>query len=236
MLKNRLLQLFKDNAGKGYGLRSEASGDVPAIYLYDAIGEWYGVTARDFARELNSIKADTVDLFIDSPGGDVFDARAIATTIQRSGKTVNAKIDGVCASAATTVALACSSAEMAAGTRFMIHNAWTLGIGNAAEFRSLAALLDGVDDDIAADYIAKTGKTMEDIKSMMAAETWMSAQEALNAKFVDSIFDGRTKNAMRWDLSAYDNAPKDMDPQEEEPTVYDRDRYERRLFLVENAR
>ena len=234
MLKNKLLQLFQQNATKKNGIRSESSDDSASIYLYDAIGDWYGVSAKDFAQELSACTCDTINIYIDSPGGDVFEARAMATSIKRCGKNVVAHIDGLCASAATTVAMACSSVEMATGTRFMIHKAWTLAIGNCDETTKMAELLSKIDDDISADYAAKTGKGVDEIMQMMAAETWLSAQEALDMGFADSILgcgpDKSKKNAIKWDLSAYANAPKE---EIQEPIEYDRDSFERPLKPME---
>jgi ATP-dependent protease ClpP protease subunit len=235
MLKSKLMQLFKDNAKAGQGVRAEASDNEATIYLYDAIGDWYGVSAKDFCKELAGIDAETVHLRINSPGGDVFEARAMATAIKQCGKSVVAHIDGVCASAATYVALAAASVEMADGSFFMIHKAWALSVGNSDDLRDLAALLDKVDDSIVADYVAKTGKCADEIMEMMTAETWMTAQEALSFGFVDSVFDGKVEDSARWDLSAYEKTPAALIKQQDEP-VYDRDRFEKRLFLVENAR
>lgn len=235
MLKSKLMQLFKDNAASGQGVRAEVSENEATLYLYDAIGDWYGVSAKDFCKALAGVDAETVHLRINSPGGDVFEARAIATAIKQCGKTVVAHIDGVCASAATYVALAAGTVEMADGSFFMIHKAWAWTAGNSDELRDLAGLLDKVDDSIVSDYVAKCGKGADEVKKMMADETWMTAQEALEFGFVDSVFDGKVEDSARWNLSAYEKAPAALIKQQDDP-VYDRDRFEKRLFLVENTR
>lgn len=234
MLKNKLMQLLKNNAEKGEPIHAEKKGDEATLYLYDAIGDWYGVSAKDFCKALAGIDAGTIHLRINSPGGDVFEARTIATALKQCGKTVVAHIDGVCASAATYVALAASSVEMAQGSFFMIHQAWAGIIGNSAELRDLAALLDKVDDSIIADYVAKSGEDADSIKQLMAAETWMTAQEALDFGFVDSVYDGKTADCSRWDLSAYENAPLELKNQDDDSEEM-RKRFEKRLFLVENT-
>jgi len=157
--------------------------------LYDAIG-CCGLNAEDFAKELKALKAKTINLRINSPGGDVFAARAMVAAIRdvrASGRSVIAHIDGLAASAATYVAIAADEVRAEPGSFFMIHNAWGLAIGNADELRETAALLDKVDDTIVADYAKKTGKTDDQIRSWMAAETWFTAEEAQAEGFIDSV-------------------------------------------------
>lgn len=247
MIKNRLMQLFKDNQGTGAGIRSEVNGDEATMYLYDAIGDWYGVSAKDFISELNGTTAGTVHLRINSPGGDVFDARTMATAIQQSGKKVVAHIDGLCASAATYIATSCSEVEMAEGSFFMIHQAWTLAMGNSEEMSATADLLSKIDASIINSYAKKTKEkcSAEEIQQMMADETWMSAEEALDKGFVDRIFEGETASNL-WNISAYDKAPdsyvrnflaKTKDPvADEEIPLYNRERFERRFALIEALR
>lgn len=234
MLKSKLMQLLKNNSEKGEAIRAEKKGDEATLYLYDAIGDWYGVSAKDFCKALDGIDAGTIHLRINSPGGDVFEARTIATALKQCGKTVVAHIDGVCASAATYVALAASSVEMAQGSFFMIHQAWAGIIGNSAELRDLAALLDKVDDSIIADYVAKSGKDADLIKQLMAAETWMTAQEALDFGFINSVYDGKPEDCTKWDLSAYENAPVELKNHDDD-SGYDRESFVKRLFIVEDT-
>jgi len=234
MKKNRLMQLFQNNANvprEPIAIKVEATGeDESTIYLYDAIGDWFGVSAKEFVKELTAIKSGTIHLRINSPGGDVFEARTIATAISQCGKKVKSHIDGVCASAATYVALAASEVEMAQGSFFMIHNAWTMTYGNAEEMRSTAALLDQIDASIVTDYAKKTGKGKEEIGAMMAAETWLTADDALAAGFIDSVYDG-DKVENKWNLSAYENVPEKLAKTTQ--TVYDREKFEKRLQLIE---
>ncbi len=135
---------------------------------------------------------------------------------------VTAQIDGLAASAATYVAMAAKSISMVDGGFMMIHNAWTLAFGNKNDFIELADLLDKFDESILNDYIKKTGKSKAELAAMMDAETWMSAQEAKDMGFIDSIFDGdisapdqSASNA--WDLSAFDNTPKALTEPKQEP-------------------
>jgi ATP-dependent Clp protease, protease subunit len=238
MLKNRLLQLFKDNADIGPKmLKTERTDTEATMYLYDAIGDWYGLNASEFIKELAGVDAETIHLRINSPGGDVFDARAIATAIKQKGNVI-AHIDGVCASAATYIATSCNEVEMAEGSFFMIHKAWTLAMGNADDMRSTADLLEKVDGSIVNDFCKKTGKDAEEISQMMAAETWMTASEALENGFVDRIFDGEDVEN-KWNLSAYDNVPDSVLSgtknaiANDVPLWYDREKYEKRLNLIE---
>ena len=227
-MKNKLIQMLQANANRPKPSNASTATDV---YLYDVIGDWYGVTASDFVEAVKGADSGAFTLHINSPGGDVFDARAIATAIKSHPAKVTAVIEGVCASAATYVALAADEVKMADGALFMIHNAWTLALGNADDMDHTAALLRKVDSSILDDYVAKTGKDREEIAAAMAAETWYDANEAKEFGFVDEVLHAKAAKNM-WDLSAYDNAPKVVENSND--IVDNREKFERRLRLIES--
>ncbi|KAF0234094.1 MAG: peptidase S14 [Desulfovibrionaceae bacterium] len=182
----------KNRIASGQPLRlspqAKADGDEATIYLYDAIGGWFGIAAADFVQELNGLKAKTIHLRINSPGGSVFEAEAIQTAIQQHTAKVVAHVDGMAASAATYVALAADEIEISDGAMFMIHRASGLSWGNAEDLLHLATLLEKIDANIVSDYQRKTGKSPEQLMDWMKAETWFSAAEALENGFVDRIY------------------------------------------------
>ncbi len=151
--------------------------------------------------------AEVLNVYINSPGGDVFEGRAIMAELQRfSGKTI-AHIDSLCASAATSIALACNEVSMSDGAFFMIHNASGLAWGDKNVMRDTADLLEKVEGSIIGDYTKKTGKEEAVIVSWMNDETWFTAQEALDNGFIDRIAADKTaKNT--WNLAAFDKAPQ----------------------------
>jgi ATP-dependent Clp protease protease subunit len=213
MNNRKLLQLLANNEGKGKPLNVAMSedGSEASVYVYDAIDAYWGVSAKAFADALNGIKAPVIHLRINSPGGDVFEARAMKTALQEHPSRIVAHIDGLAASAASFLMLGADEIKAAPGSFVMIHNAWSFVVGNAESMRHQAKLLDKVDDTIMRDYTAKTGQTQRQIKEWMGAETWFTAQEALDAKFIDGIAEKPAKataNAALFNLSAYQNAPK----------------------------
>jgi ATP-dependent protease ClpP protease subunit len=176
--------------GKALLLSPQAKddGEEATLYVYDAIGAWFGIAAADFVAALADIKAKTIHLRINSPGGSVFEAEAMQTALQQHPARVIAHIDGMAASAATGLAIGAEEIEISDGGMFMIHNAWNIAIGNADDMLEMAALLEKVDANIAADYQRKTGASAEQIAEWMKAETWFSAAEALEHGFVDRIY------------------------------------------------
>jgi len=182
----------KARAAKGKPLllspQAKTDGDEATVYVYDAIGSWFGIAAADFVSALADIKAKTIHLRINSPGGSVMEAEAIQTALQQHPARIIAHIDGWAASAATFVALAADEIEIADGGFFMIHRAWGVAIGNVDDMVELATILEKMDANISADYQRKTGASAEQIAEWMAAETWFSAAEALEHGFVDRIY------------------------------------------------
>lgn len=218
-MKHKLLQLIKDNARAEDkpAIRLEAAGDIAHVYVYDVIDQWWGASAAGLVEALTAAGGKDVHLHINSPGGDVFESSAMASAIAAYTGTVTAIIDGIAASAATRLALACKEVRMADTGLFMIHNSWTLAWGNKTELRDTANLLDKVDGTIAADYTRKTGKAQAEIVAWMEAETWFTAAEAKDAGFVDTTFvasQGDNAQARaeaqpgRWNLSAYAHPPE----------------------------
>jgi ATP-dependent protease ClpP protease subunit len=212
-MSKQLLQLLRDNAQRNsVAIRTEMNGNTPEIFLYDVIDAYFGIGASDFIAELDKYAGQKVVLRINSPGGDVFEARAMATAIAKHGD-VHAKIDSLAASAATYVATACKTVEIAQGGFFMIHYAWTFAYGNKDDLTKTSSLLDKVDQSIIADYVRKSGAQSGAIEQWMADETWFTADEAKQNGFVDSIFAPDEKApppAARaaWNVSAYSKAPK----------------------------
>lgn len=229
----KLLQLLQNNLTTKRDARIVQAGREATVYLYDIIGEdWFGgVSAKDLVPQLAALDVDTIHLRINSPGGDVFDGRAMANALRNHKAHIVAHIDGQAASAATYVALAADEVEIAEGGFFMIHNAWTMSMGNAEDFKKSAALLDQIDASIVADYQRKTGKDSEQIAQWMHDTTWFSAEDALAHGFVDRIAQGQKAAKNQWNLAAYGNAPAAL-VAEPEPE-FDRSALERRLSLLE---
>ena len=209
-----LKRLMFMNRGRGQPIAVNAVNDEATIYLYDAIvaneieAQWFGGVAADyFVKTLASIDSPIVNIRINSPGGDVFAGRAIENAIRQSDKTIVAHIDGFAASAASYVALAADSVQIAPGGFFMIHNAWTFAMGDAYELMQTADLLDKIDESLIKTYAKETGQDPAQIAEWMKAETWFSAEEAIQYGFADAISEASPKDMAKWDLSAYKHAP-----------------------------
>ncbi|GAA0493684.1 head maturation protease, ClpP-related [Pigmentiphaga daeguensis] len=239
----KLLQLARDNAAQSRPLNivTAADADEATIYLYGVIGGWWGdIDAEAFSKEIAAIKASIIHVRINSPGGDVFDARAMMTAARAHSAKIIAHIDGLAASAATAFAMAADEVEISQGSRFMIHRAWTVSIGNQNDMREAAELLDGIDNDLATDYAIRSGQERDQIMSWMDAETWMNADEAVERGFADRVVqvvkekEGASSASNVWNLSAYKNAPKDLLQQRPEANAH-RATLERRLAFLERA-
>ncbi|PJL04004.1 peptidase S14 [Stenotrophomonas maltophilia] len=216
----KLLQLAKNNAGQSKPIRAETEGKEATIYLHGVIGGWWGdIDETMFAQAMAGIEADVIHLRIDSPGGDVFAARSMMTAIAQHKATVIAHIDGLAASAMTGVCMACDKVEISQGGAFMIHNAWTITVGNKADMTKTGELLAKIDAGLAGDYTRRTGKDLAQIVQWMDEETWFTADEAKEHGFADEVVEivGKKKASNTWDLSAYDNAPAALANRKPEP-------------------
>jgi ATP-dependent Clp protease protease subunit len=208
----QLPKLLRDNADRPREFRVVAKGDEAEIYIYDVIGEDFwtggGVTAAKFLKAVDEAKASTIHLRINSPGGDVFEARAIVSAMQRSSARFVAHVDSLAASAASVIAVAADEVVMAPGSMLMIHNAWTLQMGDKNAMLETASLLEKIDGTIADQYAAKTGASREDMAALMDAETWMEADDAIARGFADELEPKAEKAKNAWNLTAYAKAPE----------------------------
>lgn len=161
-------------------------GQSQTVSILDDIGGW-GVSAKMFLDELRKVATPEVNVEINSPGGDVFAGLAIYNGLRNSGKKVNVKVMGIAASAASLVAMAGDTIEMPENTFMMIHNPWTFAAGDADDLREQADLLDKISDSLTTTYARRTGKSAEEIQTLLAAETWFTAQEAVDAGFATSV-------------------------------------------------
>lgn len=156
------------------------------LYLYDAIGKDFfgeGITAQAISDELKKFKPGQLDIYINSPGGSVFEGLAIYSQIKRrNGKKV-IHIDGIAASIASIVAMAGDEINIASNGMMMIHRAWGGTSGSAKDVRKFADALEKIDATLLDTYVARTGGNRKQIDDWMEAETWMTADEAVSRKF-----------------------------------------------------
>jgi len=161
------------------------------IWIYQDIGEgWFeGFTAKEFSEQIKEIgDVATLHVYINSPGGDVFDGVAIYNILRRHKAEVLVEIDALAASIASVIAMAGDQIFMAENAMMMIHNPWGMAIGDAATMRKAAEDIDKVRDaSILPAYLRKSSLEKDEISKLMDAETWMSAAEAEEWGFIDSI-------------------------------------------------
>lgn len=168
-----------------------AAGGKATIRIYGDIGEsWWGdsVTAKSFSDELEELgNLSTIELHLNSPGGDAFDGVAIMNVLRDHSADVTVIVDGLAASAASIIAMAGDTVVMGRGSQLMIHDAASFGFGNAAELRKAALVLDSISDSMAAVYAERAGGTTAAWREVMAEETWYGAEEAVEAGLADEI-------------------------------------------------
>lgn len=248
---NRIKQLFKVCAQSSGFFRLESDTAEPTIYLYTMIGKGYdwetdevvGVSDLEFMAALNECKSSpVVHLRVNSPGGDVFQAKAMQSAMMQHPGKIIAHVDSLAASAAAGLVMYASEIEMSVNAFLMIHKAWAFSMGNADNLRDLASKLDQMDESIAQDFMRKTGMEMPEIMAMMAKTTYIDAKTAKEQGFCDSILEPETKVQNSFDLSIYGAVPESLrivkrDEPKEEPVIApfecDRASIERRLAVRE---
>lgn len=225
-MSKRLLQLLAENRRPFEPIESKIisanSDGQAAIYLYDPIvgdratAEWWGgVCPQDFVPALRALDAEEITLYTNCPGGDVFAAEAMCQALREHKAKITMQIEGYAASAATAIACACDEVVATAASKYMIHQTWTIAIGNADDMDHVAELLRKCDGTMYDAYEARTGQARDQIEAWCKAETWFTAAEAVEARFVDRVLEASPSAraaARHWNLSAYSNGPRSESP------------------------
>lgn len=184
--------------------------DEAEIMIYDVIG-WPYNDASELVRTLNGMTAKTITVRINSPGGDVFDGTAIFNALKNHSSKVITRVEGLAASMASVIAMAGKEVQAYSNTLLMIHNAWLYTAGNAGDLREIADILDKIDGNIVDIYNAQAKCGKKKIREMMDAETWLTAAEAKDMGFVDTILEaGKTTAKAQFDLSMFNNVPEGL--------------------------
>ncbi|MEY8414798.1 head maturation protease, ClpP-related [Tissierella praeacuta] len=187
------------------------------LTLYGEISNetWWGdeVTPKEFKADLDNLgEIDTLNIYINSPGGDVFAGQTIYSILKRHKAHKNIYIDGLAASIASVIAMAGNTIFMPKNSMMMIHNPWTIGMGNASDFRKLAEDLDKIRESLIAAYENQSMLTKDEIIEIMDNETWLTAKECEEYGFCH-VVEEEKQIAASIDLEVlerYRNTPKGL--------------------------
>ncbi len=175
---------------------SELGGEEPAdispgtaeVFVYDEIGGSFGTNVNDFISDLNAIDSPEIVVRINSPGGLLIDAIAMASAIAQHPSMITTRVDGVAASAASLVAIAGDRVEMNVGSQLMIHDVLCTVTGNSKDLKETIDWLNIQSINVANMYASKANADPEEMRALMLAETWMYAEEAVDLGLADSMY------------------------------------------------
>ncbi len=187
--------------------KAEATGeDSSKLTIYGDIGEsWWGdsITAKDIEKELKNISSSTLNVHINSYGGDVFDGIAIYNLLKNHSSKITVYVDGIAASAASLIAMAGDEIIMNTGAMLMIHEASTFAWGTKTDIQKTLNALDGIDKSIADIYMTRFTGDRTEIETMIVNETWFTSSEAVDAGLADGV-----------DEVSNGNSDESVDPEE----------------------
>ena len=153
--------------------------------IYDWLG--YDCVSPSKVEDARDDSDEDVEVDIASGGGSVFAASEIYTMLKNYAGKVTVNIQGLAASAASVIAMAGDVVNMSPTSQMMIHKASTISQGNADDLAHDSKMMDVADQSIVNAYEAKTGMDRDDILQLMANETWMTAQDAVDKGFADNV-------------------------------------------------
>lgn len=155
---------------------------------------WWGdeVTPQEFRDELARHNG-SLTVVLNSGGGDVFAGMAIYNALREYKDGVTIRVDGIAASIASVVAMAADKVIMAPGSMMMIHKPWTMVIGDTNDLDKTKEILQGIEDSIIPIYVSRSGLDEAEIRQMLEAETWMTAEDAVSKGFADEYIEPKHK-------------------------------------------
>lgn len=174
---------------KFYSLETNKDKAVLNIYGDITSCEWSesDVSAYSLTRELDKINADVIEVYINSYGGECAEGIAIYNALKRHKAKIKTYVDGFACSIASVIAMAGDERYMYPTSLLMIHNAWTMTAGNANDLRKEADTLETITESSIKAYESVANISREEIKALMDAETWLTANEALEKGFITDI-------------------------------------------------
>lgn len=168
------------------------------ITIYDVIGyDWWtgeGVTVNRIDAALRAIGDNPVTVYINSPGGDMFEGLAIYNRLRQHSKPITVKILGLAASAASIIAMAGNERLIASSSFVMIHNCWVMAVGNRHDLTDAATQMAEFDAAMADVYAETTGLSVDDISSLMDAESYIRGNRAVEQGFATGLLNEQTRH------------------------------------------
>ena len=201
----------KDNDEVNFRVAAAADKGTVDVYIYDVIGFPF-IEAQDLLYQIPS-DAKTVNVHLNTPGGDIFEGVAIYNQLLAHSGEVNVFVDSLAASAGSLIAMAGKNITMKPASFIMIHNGWSRIAGDSTDLRAEADLLDKINVQFADVYAKRTGKTRAEMLAFMDKETWFTADEAVEIGMASNKWDGKEdKSAPQafFDLSVFANTPETL--------------------------
>lgn len=215
-----------ENAADWFRIENSAEdSDSTDVFVFDSIGGWFGLYADEFIEQLNEVTTSKINVRLNSPGGSVFEGIAIANAIRSHPANVTVYVDSLAASIASVIMLAGDRVVMQPQSQVMIHAASGGCYGDSAEMTKMAEVLDFQTRNIAEAYAERSGRTVAEFMELMAAETWLTAKEAVALGLADEAAPMKKPDQApnekepvearmhrTWDLSMYAYAGRDKAP------------------------
>jgi len=162
--------------------------EAGTMSLRGVIGDYFeGAMAEDFHDALAEHNGSPVTIMLDSPGGVVSEGLSIYNSLMNYPGEVTIHVDTMAASIASVIACAADNLIMNSNSQLMIHNAWTIAMGNASDLKGVVEQLEMLDGLIADIYVERTGASKAELQEMMDKETYLSAEDAVAMGFADSV-------------------------------------------------
>lgn len=184
-------QLNTKTKTKIMNLKVDKENKSAEMTLYGDIGDsfWEDISSKEIVHNLENLDVDNITININSNGGGTTAAIAISNALKRHKAKTTAYIDGIVASAATIITSACDVVKMPKNALFMIHNPWTVAVGDEKDFEKMAETLSKVKNSIMETYVSKTGLDKGKLSELMDKESWFSVTEAKEYGFIDEIIE-----------------------------------------------
>lgn len=230
---------------KYWEFKASANG-IGELYIFGDIVRYRcddsDTSAKSFKQDLDALgDIHTLNMYINSPGGSVFEGVAIYNILKRHKAKVNVHIDALAASIASVIAMAGDTIHMPSNAMMMIHNPWTVTWGNAAELRKAAEDLDRVGVSMKQSYLDRAGDKLDEMKltELLDAETWLTAQECLDYGLCDVIGEENQAAACISNelFAKYKNIPSSLKNAQKQPSENNqKEEAEIRRQIIEDAK